>query len=127
MKAEKTSDKQAKAIKKGTSSTPTVSKDLTGCLMEGTDLPSGTIKTVMLSTIESCRVECSKTRGCIAVVFLDDTCRLKDESHGPPNKESGKAQRGAVSLEMSCCKKCFAFQILKQIFPPWALNIAQII
>ena len=78
--------------------------------MEGTDLPSGTIGAVKLPTIESCRVECSKTNGCVAVVFLDDTCRLKDESHGPANKESGKAQRGAVSSEMSCGRHYFAFQ-----------------
>ena len=89
---------------------PLYSAKTTDCFMEGTDLPSGTIGTVKLPTIESCRVECSKTSGCVAVVFLDDTCRLKDESHGPPNKESGKAQRGAVSSQMSCSKNYFAFQ-----------------
>ena len=99
--AEKKSDNQLK---------PSHSVKKTDCFMEGTDLPSGTILAVKLPTIKSCRVECSKTSGCVAVVFVDDTCRLKDESHGPPNKESGKAQRGAVSSQMSCSKNYFAFQ-----------------
>ena len=70
--------------------------------MEGTDLPSGTIGTVKLPTLERCRVECSKTSGCVAFVFLDDTCRLKDESHGPADKSTKNAHQGAVASKMNC-------------------------
>ena len=77
------------------------------CTKENTDLPGGKLDSGVLPTIEECLKSCSKTKGCVAFIWLANKsfCTLKDDTHEEENKQNYMALEGAVMGCMKCIKK----------------------
>ena len=70
------------------------------CEKKGVDLRAGDIKTIAFTTLQACKEECAKTKGCVAFTTeagIYNKCWLKNKDHGA---ESANAI--SISARMSC-------------------------
>ena len=72
------------------------------CWKKGIALPGGDIKHVSFTTVQACKEECAKTKGCVAFETLAGTenkCYIKNEAHAEE-----KSNPTSTSARMSCYK-----------------------
>ena len=85
------------------------------CLKKGIRFKSGgdISKKTPFTTIEACKDECAKTKGCAAFITTagtDNMCRLKNKHYGKDGKEQ------ADGIKITAFMSCYAGNNCKQIF-----------